>query len=295
MSAMVSNGPARNNDWIGLYPPGAADGAFQDWWYLNGQKTAPATGQSNVTVQLPAPAATGAYQLRLFTNGYNKLATANVTVASMPVLTINDVSVVEGNSGTATALFTVTLSAASSSTVTVNYATADGSASSASDYTASSGTLTFSPSITTRTISVVVSGDTTVEPSETFFVNLSAPSNASVSDAQGVGTITTDDGTPAPSVTVNTPNVPRGGTIEVVINNGPGNANDWIGIYAPSASDYSFTDWFFLNGQKTKPATGQSTITVRFPAPNTAGTYEVRLFTNGYTKLATSSSIVVSP
>src|SRR5581483_6639406 len=101
----------------------------------------------------------------------------------------------DGNSGTSTSSFTVTLSPASNQTVTVNYATADGTATAPSDYTAIPSTqLTFLAGETVKTVNVTVNGDTTVEPDETFFVNLSGASNANVSKSQGVGTITNDDG-----------------------------------------------------------------------------------------------------
>ena len=84
-------------------------------------------------------------------------------------------TVTEGNSGTVNAAFTVSLSAASGQTVTVNYATANGTAVAPGDYTAASGTLTFTPGVTTQTLTVPVNGDTLNEPNETFFVNLSGP------------------------------------------------------------------------------------------------------------------------
>src|SRR5262249_41687553 len=85
--------------------------------------------------------------------------------------------------------------------VTVDWATADGSATAGSDYTAASGTLTFAPGETSKTFTVAVIGDTTDEPNETFLVNLSNAANATISDGQGVGTITADD--PAPTLTIN--------------------------------------------------------------------------------------------
>ena len=279
----MANGPGRTNDWIGLYVPTAADVGFQDWVYLNGQKTLPATGQSNVTVSLTAPTALGTYQLRLFTNGYDKLATsATFTVAmALPTLSINDVTITEGNSGTATATFTVTLSAASSQTVTVAYATVNGSASGGSDFTAVSGTLSFAPSTLTQTIAVTISGDTTVEPTETFTINLANATNAGISDGSGLGTITTDDVSTTPTLTLASTTVTPGGAIDVTVANGPGRTNDWIGLYVPTAADVGFQDWVYLNGQKTLPATGQSNVTVRLTAPTTPGTYQLRLFTNG--------------
>lgn len=111
----------------------------------------------------------------------------------LPSMSIDDVSVVEGNAGTVNAVFTVTLSAASGQTATVLYATADGTATQPADYTSTSGSLTFTPGQTTRTLTVPVIGETVPEANETFFVNLSGAANATISDNQGVGTITNDD------------------------------------------------------------------------------------------------------
>ncbi len=124
----------------------------------------------------------------------------------LPSLSINDVTLIEGNAGTVNAVFTVTLSAASGQTVSVNYATADGTATQPADYTNTSGTLTFTPGQTTRTITVPVIGETVPEANETFFVNLSGAVNATIADNQGLGTITNDD----VPVTVNPATVPNG-------------------------------------------------------------------------------------
>jgi hypothetical protein len=130
--------------------------------------------------------------------------------ATLPTLSINDVTITEGNTGTTLAVFTVTLSAASNQTVTVNYATADGTASVGSDYTTTSGTLTFAPGVTSRTLSVAVLGDTRNEVSETFLVNLSAPTNASIADGQGQGTILNNDA--LPTLSINNVTVTEGNT-----------------------------------------------------------------------------------
>src|SRR5205823_13043755 len=81
-----------------------------------------------------------------------------------------------------------------------NYATADGTAMAGSDYQATSGTLTFMPGETQKTVTVSVIGDTANEPDETFFVRLSSPSNASIADGEGVGTILNDDTLPSLSI-----------------------------------------------------------------------------------------------
>lgn len=118
--------------------------------------------------------------------------------AATPTLSINNVAANEGNAGTTTFTFTVTLSAASASTVTVGFATADGTAAAGSDYTAASGTLTFAPGVLTQPVAVAVLGDGTVEATETFFVNLANPVNATIAAGQGTGTVTNDDGAAPP-------------------------------------------------------------------------------------------------
>src|SRR6476620_2543935 len=115
---------------------------------------------------------------------------------SLPSGAINDVSIGEGNSGTTNAVFTVNLSAASGQMVTVTYSTANGTATAGSDYVATSGTLIFNPGETTKSLAVMVNGDTFSEPNETFFVNLTSATSAIIADGQGIGTIVDDDGAP---------------------------------------------------------------------------------------------------
>jgi hypothetical protein len=113
-----------------------------------------------------------------------------------PGLSINDVSRTEGNFFSTSFTFTVSLAFASTQTVTVRFATANGTATSSGstrDYNATSGTLTFSPGQTSRTVTVTVRGDFRVEGNETFFVNLSNPTNAVLLDNQGLGTILNND------------------------------------------------------------------------------------------------------
>jgi Subtilase family/Calx-beta domain len=121
-------------------------------------------------------------------------------VPTQPSLSVDDVSVVEGDAGTTMASFTVSLWPAAGGTVTVDCATADGTATVADgDYVAEARSLTFAPGVTSQPFTVTVNGDTAIEPSETFSVNLANPSGAPIGKAQGVGTITDDD-TPMPCV-----------------------------------------------------------------------------------------------
>jgi hypothetical protein len=106
---------------------------------------------------------------------------------------IDDVAVTEGHAGTRAATFTVTLTIPSSQPVTVDYATANGTANGDADYLPTAGTLTFAPGETTKTFSVPVIGDRIGEANETFVVNLGNPTNSYVADGQAVGTITDDE------------------------------------------------------------------------------------------------------
>ncbi len=112
-----------------------------------------------------------------------------------PALTISDASASpKATAGTKNLTFTVTLSALSSNAVSVNYTTADGTAKSTSDYAATNGALVFAAGTRTRTINVVINGDTQVEGDETLLVLLSGAVNVSIGKARGVGTILNDDG-----------------------------------------------------------------------------------------------------
>ena len=118
----------------------------------------------------------------------------------LPSLSISDVAVIEGNTGTTTASFTVSLSSLSGASTSVNYATAGNTATSDSDFAATSGAATIAPGQLSTTINITVNSDTVFEPNETFFVNLTNPTNASISDSQGIGTITNDDSQPTISI-----------------------------------------------------------------------------------------------
>jgi hypothetical protein len=114
----------------------------------------------------------------------------------LPDISIEDVLLTESNSRTKNFQFIVTRTGNTSVSSTIDFATADGTATAGSDYASASGTLDFAAGETSKTVAVVVNGDTTVEPDETFNVNLSNCVNCTISDSQGVGTILNDDLTP---------------------------------------------------------------------------------------------------
>ena len=169
-----------------------------------------APGQTTKIVNVPVigdttyePTETYSLQLSGASNAGYGTATGTGTIVNddgVPVVGVNDVSQVEGNAGTSGAIFTVSLSNPSFQTVTVAYATADGTALAGSDYVAAGGILTFNPGQTSKPVTVLLNGDTLRESDETYSLDLSAPTNASIADAQGVGTILNDDAQPSVSV-----------------------------------------------------------------------------------------------
>ncbi|MCE9563258.1 MAG: hypothetical protein K8U57_14535 [Planctomycetes bacterium] len=155
------------------------------------------------------------YRVGRGSNSYFNDATAldavvTLVSADQPSISIGNVSQVEGNSGSTVFTFTATLSNPSSQAVSVHYTTANDTATAGSDYTATSGTLTFNPGETTKTISVTVNGNTTYEASKTFRVNLSNPTNATLATNSAVGTIINDD--PQPSLLIGGVSQSEGGS-----------------------------------------------------------------------------------
>jgi hypothetical protein len=149
---------------------------------------------SNTYTSDPMGNASTANGVRSLNDTRTVVANFRQSIATTTNLSINDASVTEGNSGTKNLTFTISLSAAATSTTTVNYATQDVTATSA-DYVAASGVVTIGAGSSSQTLAIVINGDTTVELTETFRVNLSSAVNAVITDSQGVGTIVNDDTT----------------------------------------------------------------------------------------------------
>jgi hypothetical protein len=193
-----------------------------------------------------------------------------------PSLSVSDVSQSEGNSGASGFVFSVTLSAASAQPVSVGFATADGSAVAGSDYVATSGSLSFAPGQTSLTVSVPVTGDTQVEPDETFSLVLSGPSGATIARGRGFGTILNDDQpplpapppAPPPSASINDVSVVEGDT-------GTTNATFTVTLSAPSSEQVSL-DFATADGTATAPADyAAASGTVTFAPGETAKTIPI--------------------
>jgi len=201
---------------VSLSAPAPAGGVTFDIATANGSATDGADYVANSLTSQTIPAGSSTYSFTVLLNGdalneptetyfVNVTNVINSVVIDgqgvgtitnddpLPMLSINDVTISEGDSGTTNATFTVSLDAASGQTVSVNYASADGSAGVGTDYVSASGTLTFTPSQTTRTVVVAINGDIIPEADETFTIGLSGATNATIIDASGLGTITNDD------------------------------------------------------------------------------------------------------
>jgi large repetitive protein len=187
-----------------------------------------------------------------------------VALSCVPTMAINDVSVTEGNSGMVSAVFHVTLSMASDRTVSAGYATANGTAAAPGDYVATSGTVSFAPGQTSKTISVTVNGDTGNELNETFTVNLSSPVNATLADGQGVGTIVNDD---PPAITITDATVGEGGTADAVFTvtlSNPHGQQVTVNYATADGTALSTTDYVPVSGALTFTA-GQTSKTITVP------------------------------
>lgn len=156
-------------------------------------------------------------------------------------LSIADSILNEGNSGSATAVFTVTLAPTSTMLVEVNYETIDESATGGVDYTTSSDTITFNPGETEKYINISVLGDTDDELDETFLVELSNPVNADLLDAQATGTIVDNDGLSALSISDQTVTEGNIGTTSMVYS---------VTLSPPSAAVVS-VDFALIDGTAT--------------------------------------------
>ena len=112
---------------------------------------------------------------------------------TLPIISISDASVFEGNMGTESIVFTITVSTPSTQTISLIYTTVDGTAQAGTDYYAAADTIQFAPGEITHTISVTVFGDSEVEPDETFTVELANAAYGIIGDGVAVGTILNDD------------------------------------------------------------------------------------------------------
>ena len=135
------------------------------------------------------------------------LATSVDATAQTPSISVRDVTLVEGNSGTTQATFVVALSGPSSQSVSFSFATSNGTATAGSDYVATSGVSSFAPGEVEKPVVVLINGDTVDETQETLFLDISNVQNATVSSSRGTGFINDDDG---PTISINDVTITEG-------------------------------------------------------------------------------------
>jgi len=211
--------------------------------------------------------------------GGTDVATVRITVtgkadAPPPSASVSDATIAEGNTGTTNLVFTVTLSGAATNVVTINYATANVTATAGADYTSTTGTLTFGVGETSKTISVPILGDTTDEPNETFELNLSAPVNATLADSQATGTITDDDAAPTVSIAGTTVTEGDSGTVNATLTVSLSNASSQTVTVAYTTQNGTATapeDYTTTSGALTF-APGETSKTISVPIAVDAAT-----------------------
>jgi len=211
-----------------------------------------------------------------------------------PSLSINDVTANEGNSGTSIYDFTVTLSEASGRTVTVDYATSNGTAVDSDYTTVSSTTLTFNPGDTTKTVSVTVNGDSSYESNEAFNVDLSNPSNATITDNQGIGTISNDDSQPTVAFTTANQNVTENtASATITAQLSAVSSQDVTIPFTPSGTATNGTDYTITASPMTISAGNTSAdITLTLTDDNVDGPDETVIVTMGTPTNATASGTI---
>ena len=152
-------------------------------------------GTARVSLVVPASATGKTLRVAVaIKDGATKTSrVATYRIQGRPSVSVGDASVTEGNAGTTPLSFPVTLSAASTQPVSVTFATADGTATAPSDYATASGTVTFGPGETSKTISVGVVSDLAIEQDESLTVTISGAVGATIAGATATGRITNDD------------------------------------------------------------------------------------------------------
>lgn len=229
-----------------------------DYFGVSGTLTIPAgqaSGQVHVSVFTDAkhePDETFFFNLSNATNATIADAQGQATIVNddpVPTVILLDAFVFEGNTGTAEVTFTVRLSNPTFQTVTLNFATANDSATAGSDYVAKSGSLTFSPDELEKQIVVLINGDTVDETTELFFVEVSNVQNATVQAGKATGFIRDDDG---PTISINDVSIKEGNSGNTALQftltlSAPSVETIVVRATTASGTATAFTDFFGIN------------------------------------------------
>jgi hypothetical protein len=262
VTVTLSGGFGGAADWLALAATGSPDNSYLQYTYVGAGVT---TRTWTVTVTSP-----GTFEFRLFTSGNTRMATSapvTVTVGTPPVLTVSPTTLTTGTS------VTVTLTGGFGGAGDwLAFAPTGASDLSYVQYTY------VGAGVTTRTWTVVVTSPGTFEFRLFTNTNMRLATSAPITVTPGA----------SPALTVSTTTAARGTQVTVTLTNGYGGITDWLAFAATSAPVTSYIHWTYVG---TNVTTRTWTVTM----PNTAGTYEFRLFqNNGYTVLAKSPPITVN-
>lgn len=295
-SVAVSGGPANAGDWIGMFAVGAADTRYLAWQYLNGSTSPPASGFGAATLDFLLPTNPGSYEFRLFANNtYARLTTSTtiVVAASGAQLAVNGIAAPDSPTVPAGSVAVVSVSGGPGNTTDwVGFYPAGATDSAYVDWRYLSGT-TVPPTSGVPTATLSFTMPTTAGAYEFRFFADDGDERLTTSGTVNVPAPTAQiavNGTAPP-----TPVTAAADSVAAVsVSGGPGNATDWVALYALGTPNGTYRDWRYLSGTTAPPARGVSAATVAFLMPATAGTYEIRFFAeNGYGLLATSAPVTV--
>jgi len=281
VTVSVFNGPAARTDWVGLFTPGAADRSYLDWKYLNGSRTAPASGLTEATFAFTMPAAAGTFELRFYaSDAYTRLATSPPLIVTLVTsLAASPSTGVPGQPAT------VTVSGGPANRMDWVGLFAAGAADTAYlDWKYLNGFRTApGAGLANATITFALPGTAGTYEFRLFddngFNRRATSPPVTVSGAQ-------------PVVAVNPTTVGPAQTVVVTVSGGPGNRGDWVGLYASGGTSY--LDWKYLSNSRSYPASGLPAATLTFTMPPAPGTYTFRLYANdGFTLVATSPAVTV--
>ncbi|HEY6805455.1 MAG TPA: Calx-beta domain-containing protein [Pyrinomonadaceae bacterium] len=204
----LTNGPASGNVTVSAMTLGNSASQGSDFQFTSASLTF-APGETTKTVSVPVIGdlvyeGNETFDL-LLQNPTGAALVDNTGTATIvdnepvPSLSVNDITIAEGDSGTTNAVFTVTLSGPSAFQSGFSFSLANGTATAQEDFSSVSGGDFIFPGLTSKTITVPIIGDTITEGNETFFINLANPTNSTIADSQGVATIVDNDGPSGPA------------------------------------------------------------------------------------------------
>ena len=288
VTALVTDGPAKAGDWLGLFDgTGALVTSYRDWKYLNGARKLPDGGVANAVVPFTLPLTVGTYQLRLFDAGsYNVVATSPAITVSAPSVSIDKTTVAAGGTVTATiangpggvsdwvGLFDASASAGSYR----DWRYLSGSQSKPASGVANATIAFTAPSAPgTYNLRLFANGSLTLVATSASFSVAAAPAAAPT------------------TLSVSSQHVSAGGVVTATIAHGPGRPDDWIGLFNTASGATQYLQWQYLNGSTSAPAAGVTDATLSFTMPALPGTYNLRLFAGAtFNVVAASVPITVA-